>query len=128
MSNSSLTTDFAGRLPPSTIGKTSATGIRPSVRAPAVGGIVLGGSATFLVAGFRAARLAGALVVAVGVVVSVTRGTLPKPGPGRAIPLDQLVGRAVVLQVRVLVRLQLGDDLGGQLLAQLDAPLVERPD
>ena len=83
LSSSSSTTDFAGRLPPSTIGNTSATGIRPSVRSPAVGGMVFGGSGTFLVAGRRAgARLAAELlpVLVVFAVVSVTRGTLPKAG------------------------------------------------
>src|SRR6478672_6476361 len=102
MSNSSPTSDLAGRLPPSTMGKTSATGIRPSVRAPAVGGMVFGGSATFLVAGRRAGFF-GVLAI-----VSVTGRTLPKASSGRAIPLDQLVGRAVVLQVGVVVGLQLG--------------------
>jgi len=63
MSNSSPTTDLAGRLPPSTVGKTSATGIRPNNRAPAVGGTAFGRSGTFLVDGFReVARGAGALV------------------------------------------------------------------
>src|SRR6478736_9061749 len=38
MSNSSPTTDFDGLVPPSTIGKTSATGMRPSGRDPTVGG------------------------------------------------------------------------------------------
>ena len=86
-SNSSPTTDFAGRSPPSTTGKTSATGIRPSARAPAVGGTVFGGSAGFLVAGRRrrlvrlpcfprAAVAAG--VFAVWAVASLTPGTVPK--------------------------------------------------
>src|SRR6478609_1877703 len=122
MSNSSSTTDFAGRLPLSTIGKTSATGIRPRERAPAVGGTVLGGSGTFLVAGRRAGFFT------VFVEASVTRGTLPKASPGRAIPLDQLIGGAVVLQVRILIGLQFRDDLLGELFAQLHTPLVERSD
>src|SRR6476469_9533274 len=122
MSNSSPTTDFAGRLPSSTIGNKSATGIRPRTRVPAVGGMVLGGSGTFLVAGRRAGFF-GVLAIA-----SVTRGTLPKASPGRAIPLDQLVGGAVVLQVRVCLGLQFRDDLLGELLAQLDAPLIEGSD
>src|SRR4029077_1598560 len=90
ISNSSSTTDFAGRLPPSTDGKTSATGMRPRALAPEVGGTVLGGSATFFVAGRRAgarfaagaltagALTAGALTVGVFAVASVTPGTVPK--------------------------------------------------
>src|SRR6476661_107564 len=41
---------------------------------------------------------------------------------------NQRVGRAVVVQLRLLGGLQLGDDLDGQDLAQLDPPLVKGVD
>ena len=70
--------------------------------------------------GGRRLVAAGAFVLCLGVfgVASVTPGTLPKPRQsasrrvspaGRPVPPDQLVGRAVVLQVRVVGRLQLRD-------------------
>src|SRR6476646_4272564 len=67
MANSSPTTDFDGRVPSSTSGNTSATGIRPSGLVPTVGGTRLGGAA-----GLRGARGARGLA---GVVVSVTGST-----------------------------------------------------
>src|SRR5664279_2524843 len=45
-----------------------------------------------------------------------------------AVPLDQLVGGAVVGEFRLALRLQLRGDALRELLAQLDSPLVERTD
>src|SRR5262245_17383453 len=45
-----------------------------------------------------------------------------------AVALDERVGGRVVVQVRSGVRSELRDDGEGELLAQLDAPLVERVD
>src|SRR4029077_8296004 len=50
-----------------------------------------------------------------------------RSAPESAVPADERGGAAVVLQVGLRAR-QLRDDRGRQLLAQLDAPLVEGDD
>ena len=59
------------------------------------------------------------------------RGHAPRIGasaPHRAVTPDQRVRRAVVLQIRLVGRLELRDDPLGERLTELDAPLVERID
>ena len=41
---------------------------------------------------------------------------------------DQGIGRRVVCELGVGIALELGDDLGRERLAELDAPLIERVD
>src|SRR6185312_13041257 len=55
------------------------------------------------------------------------RPSLLRPA-GAAVAADQRIGGAVVTQLRLLPGLELGDDLHGQDLAQLDPPLVEGVD
>ena len=130
--------------------KKEGPGIRPSPLAPEVGGTVFGGSG--LLGGRSPGRRAlrrpapcrwwqSMLSMLVPWVSSGSlrsrRERYPSHGKahlggsalsGRPVPTDQLVGRAVVLQVRVVGRLQLRDHPLRQLLAQFDAPLVERTD
>src|SRR4029077_10053850 len=47
---------------------------------------------------------------------------------GLAVTPDQAVRRTVVLELRLLGRLELGNDRLGQHLAELDPPLIERVD
>src|SRR5690242_10867918 len=48
--------------------------------------------------------------------------------PPLPVAADQVVGRAVVRELRLALALELRDDPLGELLPQLDAPLVERID
>src|SRR4051794_26998094 len=55
------------------------------------------------------------------------RACLPRL-PERSVAADQGVGGGVVGELRLALRLELGDDPLGEHLAELDAPLVERVD
>src|SRR5207253_69989 len=56
------------------------------------------------------------------------RCLLPSCASTPAEAANQGIGRAVVLEIRLTLALQLRDDALGQQLAELDAPLVERVD
>src|SRR5690606_9206089 len=65
-------------------------------------------------------------VIARDMQAPISRGRAAPSLPHPAQAPDQRVGRGVVTQRRLLAGEQLGRDAGGELLAELDAPLVER--